>query len=649
MNQHKFQILALLVSITVLASPEVSVDNKKYRGMSASLKIKSQELSPATAALEDSRHWDEAPVVMNQKAPTIQLRAGDKEADQVIPGFEKQAVYKPLKGVRLNYSAYVVKQQQLKQQKIAIKTKQEFYKKTARTLATEYSQSSPLLVSSSSKKQADSFEGGASSSTRPTQEFKEVSKTDYDISQFQYVRAMGNIKLQGLPLIFEDQVVELVYQNGILESPIEYKFPYGFDTEVIKGQGKILAKLWSKTSGLVGEGELLLKENLNYKDLQVSLSSVSYKHKGNLLLTSAHASANEFLISMDSSSNKISLKDQNYSLNLDVKSQPLMVAGLKGQKTSTLYTFNHKTENTWPIYTDEYALFLANLLNKRATAVETTALVSGKVTYLGQALSNVKIVLHQGLLEKPATYFSSSLPNPSLSSTSSSGQFVAATNTDRPAAVSVLINNKVVHRRDIPIGLGQVTHVNIEIGPQQSLTYDLTSAIENEPLNATFHVESTNSAYSIINGIGKLYSYSSDMAEKVFVDMQDTEYISFSTWMNSDFKYGKIYASKKSWFYKITEGEVENFNEQSSIYIGYVGGADYKVKMDKLANPKIKTIYFDSFGEKIESGKSDGGFIVLNIPPGQRSISVEAVDLEKNHIQFFNAYQSQNFSSLIHF
>ena len=139
------------------------------------------------------------------------------------------------------------------------------------------------------------------------------------------------------------------------------------------------------------------------------------------------------------------------------------------------------------------------------------------------------------------------------------------------------------------------------------------------------------------------------MAERIYVDMKNSEYISYSTWINSDYKYGKLHAVKKSWFYELTEDVVKNFNDYSSIYIGFVNGADYKVTMDDKANSSIKVIYFDSQGNKTETGKSEGGFIIVNMPQGQRTIFVEALDLNKSHSQFFNAYQSQNFSSVITF
>ncbi|MCH2533102.1 MAG: hypothetical protein MK008_01515 [Bdellovibrionales bacterium] len=648
MNQHKFQILALFISTLVLANPETSVENEHYRGVGPKIVISSKSISPAAAALEDSRYWEESKVVVRKPANTsnsIEMKAGEKEADRVIPDYDAQAKYKPLKGIKLNYAVFVAKQNKVKKQQVA---------KAKSSNAIKYQQAAqPIkIVAHKTKNQTTTNlpNNSPSSNVRPSKEGVKVASNDqFKLSSFDSVRAQGNIQLMGLPMVFEDQVVELFYEQGMLQSPINYQFPTGFDAEVTKGQGKIVAKLWSKSNGLIGEGELPLEEDLDYSRLQVLVKPVSYSHSGLLMATNEAATDNDYEIMMDANSTKVKVENSKFDFDMDVKSQPLMIAKLKDQKTSTLFSFNHKSENTWPIYTDDYALFLANLLNKRATALETTALIAGKVTYQGKPLSNVKLVVHQGLLEKPVTYFSSSLPNPSLKTTSSSGDFVAATEIDRPAAISVLINDKVVHRRDIPVGLGQVTHVNIEIGPQQNYSYELSSAFDRRPLDADLYIESSGDNYPIIGGEGRFYNHSSDMAERIYVDMKNSEYISYSTWINSDFKYGDLYSVKKSWFYELTKGAVENFNDYSSIYIGFVNGADYKVSMDSKANSTIKIIYFDSQGNKIESGKSDGGFIIVNMPQGQRTIFVEALDLNKSHSQFFNAYQSQNFSSVITF
>lgn len=657
MNQHKYQIIAALISVAVLAQPETSVNHKNYRGIGAKLTISAQQnISPAAAALEDSRYWDENQIVV-KKPESINLKAGEKEADKVIPNYQKQVKYKKLEGLKLNYAVYVANQKQQPSKKFRNVAHTGLVNE--KTKKINYESSQPIKIISPAKQMlaSNQYTNQSISNSRSSRSkakkiepgFEKASNDSIVLASIESVRAQGNIQLAGLPLIFDDQVVELSYESGILESPISYNFPTGFEAEVIKGQGRIVAKLWSKSSGLIGQGELELTSEQDYSRLQVTVKPVSSSHQGELIATNKSVNKSDYLLSMDASDQSIKLEDKKFSLAMDVKSQPLMVARLKDQKTSTLFTLNHKTPNTWPIYTDDYALFLANLLNKRQTALETIALVSGKVTYLGEPLSNVKLVVHQGLLEKPVTYFSSTLPNPSLNSTSSTGDFVASTDIDRPAAISVIINGKIVHRRDIPIGLGQVTHVNIEVGPQQDLSYELSSAFDNEALDADFYVESTDSSYPVVNGMGTLYSYSSDMAERVYVDLKNTEYISFTTWMNSDFKYGKLYAAKKSWFYDLTEGSIEAFNELSSIYIGYVSGADFKVNMDSSANTEAKIIYFDAEGNKSESGKSDGGFVILNIPPGQRTINVEALDLEKSHTQFFNAYQSQNFSSLISF
>ena len=659
MNQHKFQILALALSTLVLAKPETSVDNENYRGVGPRIVISSKSISPAAAALEDSRYWEESKVIVRKPSnstQSIEIKAGEKEADRVIPDYESQAKYKPLKGIKLNYAVYVAKQNRAQKMQVAkAESSKPKISKPQSSEPVKYQQATqPIKIATTTKPDNDTVMNRPSSSKSsrvktPGEGVKVASNDQFKLSSLETVRAQGNIQLMGLPMVFEDQVVELFYQQGMLESPINYQFPTGFDAEVTKGQGKIVAKLWSKTNGLIGEGELKLKEDLDYSRLQVAVKPVSYSHSGLLMATNKTASDNDYEISMDAKKGKVKVENAKFEFDMDAKSQPLMVAKLKDQKTSTLFSFNHNTEHSWPIYTDDYALFLANLLNKRATALETTALISGKVTYQGQALSNVKLVVHQGLLEKPVTYFSSSLPNPSLKATSSTGDFVAATDIDRPAAISVLINDKVVHRRDIPVGLGQVTHVNIEIGPQQNYSYELSSAFEDKPLDADLFIESSGDNYPIIGGEGRFYNHSSDMAERIYVDMKNSEYISYSTWINSDFKYGKLHAVKKSWFYELTEGVVKNFNDYSSIYIGFVNGADYKVTMDDKANSSIKVIYFDSQGNKTETGKSEGGFIIVNMPQGQRTIFVEALDLNKSHSQFFNAYQSQNFSSVITF
>ena len=658
MNQHKFQILALAVSTLVLAKPETSVDNENYRGVGPRIVISSKSISPAAAALEDSRYWEESKVIVRKPSnstQSIEIKAGETEADRVIPDYDTQAKYKPLKGIKLNYAVYVAKQNRLQKMQVAKAESSKLQiSKLQSSEPVKYQQATqPIKIASSKKPEnktvVKSPSNNSSRANSPGEGVQIASNDQFKLSSLETVRAQGNIQLMGLPMVFEDQVVELFYQHGMLESPINYQFPTGFDAEVTKGQGKIVAKLWSKTNGLIGEGELKLEEDLDYSRLQVAVKPVSYSHSGLLLATNKTASDNDYEILMDANKNEVKVENAKFEFDMDAKSQPLMVAKLKDQKTSTLFSFNHKTENSWPIYTDDYALFLANLLNKRATALETTALISGKVTYQGQALSNVKLVVHQGLLEKPVTYFSSSLPNPSLKATSSTGDFVAATDIDRPAAISVLINDKVVHRRDIPVGLGQVTHVNIEIGPQQNYSYELSSAFEDKPLDADLFIESSGDNYPIIGGEGHFYNHSSDMAERIYVDMKNSEYISYSTWINSDYKYGKLHAVKKSWFYELTDGVVKNFNDYSSIYIGFVNGADYKVTMDDKANSSIKVIYFDSQGNKTETGKSEGGFIIVNMPQGQRTIFVEALDLNKSHSQFFNAYQSQNFSSVITF
>lgn len=284
-----------------------------------------------------------------------------------------------------------------------------------------------------------------------------------------------------------------------------------------------------------------------------------------------------------------------------------------------------------PVYTKKMmAAFSALASEIRPTPKKPAGLVWGRVARAGESVAGAKIhMLTEGIAD-PIYFNELMLPDATLTATSSNGLFAVASATAGLHSLQVESTGRISDPILFPAEEGAVSSLDLDTAKVSQVTAKGFDAFRTDwPLRTELrplgHVKSRR--VSIQGESGRVVKIL-NMGQPVAFDVDaGPDYVPTRVVQNAETRAMVLPMVQRGWFDRVLGRLRYNAQTGTGNVIGFIQGQRFKVSIDEqAAGAAAKILYFDSSGEITGDryGEAGGGFILLGVKEGLRTLVVEA-------------------------
>jgi hypothetical protein len=250
-------------------------------------------------------------------------------------------------------------------------------------------------------------------------------------------------------------------------------------------------------------------------------------------------------------------------------------------------------------------------------------IIRGIVKILGNPVASAQVELAEDPTEKPV-YFNSFIPNPELTETTSNGEYAFVGLPEGMYTVRANYQGRALAPLVVPVEKGFVTKGDFDVQKSSLAEAYVFNFKNSEMMNAKIGFVGSMQ-FAPVQG-RKLLSLSGNEGIQFLEARSDGNLYSTRVTVDKSEKEILIPMVEETWFEELTTRLRANISPDSAMIIGTAPEAPYQIELDpKAYNEDTKIIYFDRQGYPIQgatSVPSGGGFIVLNVNAGMRSLFV---------------------------
>lgn len=171
---------------------------------------------------------------------------------------------------------------------------------------------------------------------------------------------------------------------------------------------------------------------------------------------------------------------------------------------------------------------------------------------------------------------------------------------------------------------GNVSRVDLEIGARKRATVLLYDAINGLPIEGTLEFSGTDKKALARNGLVGLRHHAGQDLMFLEAEAQSLDYLGLRQTVSRTATEIFFPFVKRQWVEQMLGAARANRLPYTGMVVGFVRGADYQVVLPE-GEAAAEVIYFSSNGSLIgkEEGLKDGGFIVINLSTGLKTIGIQ--------------------------
>lgn len=272
---------------------------------------------------------------------------------------------------------------------------------------------------------------------------------------------------------------------------------------------------------------------------------------------------------------------------------------------------------------------------KKITNPEEKSIIWGRVIKNGQPVAGAEVEIMTTQDEVKPVYFNSlMIPDFSLTATSANGLYAFFPVEPGSHAVQAKFKDVVTDPEIFPTEERSVSRVDLDIQLVKKARVRVFDAFRTDwPLQAkvsnpamTRHLDAPRSGEALIR-------FASTASPLILDADTDPKYERVRVTNGRDRRTIYIPMIQSDWLAKIRNTIKINREPETGDVVGFFQGSEpYQVALDEESlHPNSKLLFFNSRGELThkEFGEPGGGFILLNIPEGFRSVTVQPSGTEK--------------------
>ncbi len=444
----------------------------------------------------------------------------------------------------------------------------------------------------------------------------------------------GEVQIEeGLPFVPSEMYFKVVWsrnnvdvQYGEVNSELAT-----FTLPVTEKAGVVFVELWSHEGFLVGLGELNLADTKSLKEtLKISVYPVSEELTAALVTLGTEprpfkGQSVEARI-LGKSTGEISLEKSTIKLTGFHKNStvPIQVIaeGHWGSVASLMSTRGQRVK-MYPEKTMK-ALIGLTVGDRFYDEAKKMSAVWGRVTLGGEPVRAATVEISSQAAVP--IYFSGFVPNSKTLQTTDNGKYAMLFVEPGRHRVRVKVGDKYYAAQLVETQRGSVTEVNIDIKQSSKSKINIYDAFTGEYLASQLQVVGEEIELSLPQGRGEVL-LSSDR-EKIEIDTDPGKEYIFTRQRTAKLKQIDIPGIKKSWKKKLLIEAKINISDELVSAVGFVEGEKFKLTLPS-AGRGAKVVYFNKAGALSKTPQANGGFVVVNMTPGEQQIIIEEQHGEK--------------------
>jgi len=319
-------------------------------------------------------------------------------------------------------------------------------------------------------------------------------------------------------------------------------------------------------------------------------------------------------------SQKTDVTGQVFLAGLDPKSQMVLTSQKQGY-VPTISIFGGEVQNDSMIYSQEFVdRFMRVGTLTRAFAKEeqkSSGLLLGRVIVDEKLMAGAVVELAESEDVIGPIYFDDNgLPDDSLTSTGASGLYGFLRVRPGVNAVRARLGDKYLPSEVIHIEPQMVTHQDVKLTPKEVKSAIVIDAFSGQRLASEIRFAGSEKTL-ITRGQFRLglNLEKPNILESV---PQNTTYMPETVNLDKNQKNLVIPHVPYSWFDSLKL----NRRPDTGVVIGFISGNNYDVFMDVNGQAHNDIIFFSPYGEVVSSPVEGGGFVIYNLSPGLRTVSL---------------------------
>jgi hypothetical protein len=373
----------------------------------------------------------------------------------------------------------------------------------------------------------------------------------------------------------------------------------------------------------VGRAEILMPEVMLNAKSPEDLKKVPIKIEPVVdQVVAENISAYSYLKKEKIKNSQINISDA-INANTKIFNSSILVKAMKENHWGNIILGSSKQVFTNILSPDATIQALKDILGIR-TPKDQMGIIKGEVLVNGQQVAGAQVeIIGIGNETLKPTYFSSFLPDVTLSETTSNGQYAFVDIPQGSYLVRAKYKGKYLSPQVAPVEPGFVTQVHFDV-QKSSLAEAFVFDIQNsEMMNA--NISFLGSEQKVPVQSRKLISFSgSEGIQFLEVQAQNENYFSTRITVDKSEKEILIPMISQAWLNDLLVRLRVNSIPDTGLIIGTALELPYAVELDPNAyNEDTKIIYFDSQGKLVPGAMftpAGGGFVAINVNEGIRSL-----------------------------
>ena len=262
-------------------------------------------------------------------------------------------------------------------------------------------------------------------------------------------------------------------------------------------------------------------------------------------------------------------------------------------------------------------------------SIMTDGIVYGRVARAGQPVAGAKVDLMTTSESMRPIYFNSAgLPDPNLTMTSSNGLYAFYPVPAGAHAVQVAFEDRVTEPIIFPTEERTVSRIDVETAIEKKAKVKVFDAFRTDwALNAELSHPGKRQAIARVERGESVLRYADGQGLLIIDAEAGRPYERVRLTLDRDRRSIYFPMIQSKWLEGIRSSLRLNREPNSGVVVGFVqGAAAYRVAMeDKSVSNQSRLLYFNSKGDitGLDYGEPGGGFILLNVPQGFRTVTVQ--------------------------
>ncbi|HEX4925464.1 MAG TPA: hypothetical protein VFV50_15330 [Bdellovibrionales bacterium] len=253
---------------------------------------------------------------------------------------------------------------------------------------------------------------------------------------------------------------------------------------------------------------------------------------------------------------------------------------------------------------------------------ESSGIIWGKVTHREKPLAGTKVELADGNAFGPIYFNGLHLPDHRLESTGPNGLFVFIKANPGINVIRAYNGDKALPSKVVLVDHHHATHVALEASQKRVADVYVHDLLSKKPVQSEVRfVGSAKGGRTTAEGAIRLrYTYAND---PLFIEVDSGDaYVDSRISTHRRARFIGVPQIPKDWMDSLVRKLPVTPQPGLGTIIGFVENNNFVAYLDRVENEYIQIFYFNQNGDIVPSGVAGGGFVIVNVVPGARTVTI---------------------------